>query len=329
MPFSERIVGFSTGAIARGDFLRALILLKDSNVLAVELSALREHELPSLAKALGNLDLKSFKYVSLHAPSSFAHLSERDVIQLLADAISMHLPIVAHPDTIQSPELWRKLGNSLLVENMDKRKPIGRTASELESIFESLPEAGFCFDVAHSRQVDPTMIEAARMLREFRGRLREVHASGVTTRSNHGLISAAAHSAYGSIAHLIPENIPIILESPVDASMIREEIQFAKTAFSPWLQRLCTDIDDVFDLKIETLRRGQAENFLKILRMTRIRLSDFEEGDTLSSAGDLLARLSADQKAELQQHLLNRLNELVREYPDLQSEFREQFAPSE
>ena len=342
MPCSERKIGFSTGAIAKGDFRRALCLLKDAHVPAVELSALREHELPELANSLPGLDLSSFTYISVHAPSGFKELSEREVVHLLANANSLRLPIVVHPDTIRSPELWRPFGRLLLVENMDKRKPVGRTTLELQKVFQDLPEAGFCFDIAHSRQVDPTMIESAHMLREFQGRLREVHASGVTTRSSHGLISAAAHSAYGIVAHLIPENVPIILESPVDASMIHDEIEFANTAFSPWFQRLCTDIDHVLDMKTETLRRTQAERFLNVLRMTSIRLGDFEQvikrlptgwsfsaGDTFLTADDLLCRLSEQQKSELKRYLVNRINEIAREYPDLRSQFREQFASLE
>jgi hypothetical protein len=342
MPCSERIIGFSTGAIAKGDFVRALDLLKNAHVPAVELSALREHELPELVNSLKDMDLSSFAYVSVHAPSNFKDLSEKGVVHLLGSAVSMRIPIVVHPDTIQSPHLWRSFGCLLLVENMDKRKPVGRTTSELQRVFENLPEAGFCFDVAHSRQVDPTMIESAQMLREFQGRLREVHASGVTARSSHGLISAAAQSAYGRIAHLIPENVPIILESPVDALMIRDEIAFARTAFSPWFQRLCTDIDHVLDMKTETLRRGQAERFLKILQMTRIRLSDFEQvisqlptgwsftaGDVFLTPSDLLGKLSEQQKSQLKQYLTSRVKELAREYPDLRSEFREQFSSLE
>jgi len=168
-----------------------------------------------------------------------------------------------------------------------------------------LPEAGLCFDVAHARQVDPSMIESAQILRDFQGRLREIHASGVTTRSVHAPISDAARSAYSSIAHLIPETVPIILESPVEETMISAEINFARTAFSPWLERLRTDIDDVLDTKVECLRKQQAENFFKMLQLTHLKLDDFEavmshlptggafnHGDILFSARDLLERLS-------------------------------------
>src|SRR5204863_691204 len=140
----------------------------------------------------------------------------------------------------------------------------------------------------------PSMIEAAQILNAFASRVRQVHASGVTTRSIHGLISAAASSAYSSIAHLIPQGVPIILESPVEESMIHSEINFARDAFSPWLEKLRTDIDDVLDLKVEALRRTQVENFLKFLRMTHVKFSDFENvighlpTGGASNSGDML-----------------------------------------
>jgi len=339
MPSSERTIGFSTGAVAKGDFRRALDLLRKAHIPAVELSALREHELPELAQSLKNLDLHGFAYVSVHAPTKFEQLKEEYAVRLLESAASLRFPIVVHPDTIQTPGLWKSFGALLLIENMDKRKPIGRTAAELRISFEALPEAGLCFDVAHARQVDPSMIESAQILRDFQDRLREIHASGVTTRSVHAPISDAARAAYSSIAHLIPEKLPIILESPVEEAMILAEIDFAKTAFSPWLQRLCTNIDHVLDIKVECLRKQQAENFFKILQMTHINLSDFEAvishlpsggaysaGDIFLSARDLLERLSQTEKAQLKEYLFLRAKEIVREYPDLKSAFREQFA---
>ena len=64
-----RDIGFSTGALALGDFRSALHMLEGHNCPAVELSALREAELPGLMDALADLDLGRFKYISVHAPS--------------------------------------------------------------------------------------------------------------------------------------------------------------------------------------------------------------------------------------------------------------------
>src|SRR5580692_10690094 len=52
-----KYIGFSTGALARGDFRRALQMLSGKKANAVELSALRQHELAPLVQQLEQLDL--------------------------------------------------------------------------------------------------------------------------------------------------------------------------------------------------------------------------------------------------------------------------------
>ena len=47
-----RLIGFSTGALARNDFRRALQMLAERHVRAVELSALRQDELIPLVEVL-------------------------------------------------------------------------------------------------------------------------------------------------------------------------------------------------------------------------------------------------------------------------------------
>jgi len=96
----------------------------------------------------------------------------RSELSALADAVTARLkavtgygiPVVVHPDTIYSGAVWRTFGASIYIENMDKRKPVGRTAGELKSLFERFPEAGLCFDIGHARQVDPTMGQATMIL---------------------------------------------------------------------------------------------------------------------------------------------------------------------
>jgi hypothetical protein len=232
MTSSERIIGFSTGALAKGDFRRGLSLLVEAHVPAIELSALREHELPELSRSIAGLDLSSFQYVSVHAPSRITDLLETEVIRLLEGAVSLGFPIIVHPDVIESPELWRAFGTHLLIENMDMRKKTGRMASELGEVFRNLPEAGLCFDIGHAHQVDPSMAEAARILREFQSRLREIHASSVVTHSDQGPVLGAARFATSRIAHLIPRRLPIILEGSMEASVIQEELKFARDAFA-------------------------------------------------------------------------------------------------
>jgi hypothetical protein len=200
-------------------------MLAGKNVRAVELSALRQDELIPLVRQLPELDLRSFKYVSFHAPSSMESSFEPIALQLLGEVAVRKWPIIVHPDAMHNPSEWNRLGNCLCIENMDKRKPVGQTAQDIAHFFELLPEASLCFDIGHARQVDPTMSEAAAILRSFRGRIQQLHVSEVNTQSKHDSLSLESILAFQKVSHLIPPDCPAILESRVEESQIEEEIQ--------------------------------------------------------------------------------------------------------
>src|SRR5579884_366303 len=176
-----RPIGFSTGALAYADFRRALQMMAGHGCDCIELSALREPELGPLTDALDRLDLTNFDYVSLHAPSQVIDMSEQSLVARLQIVAARQWPIILHPDVIRDFGPWRELGGLLCIENMDKRKPIGRTVLELNRVFDELPQASFCFDIGHARQVDPTMSQAAEILHAFKCRLRQLHVSEVNT----------------------------------------------------------------------------------------------------------------------------------------------------
>jgi hypothetical protein len=186
-----RPIGFSTGALAYADFRKGIDILLHEQVVVIELSALRQKELAPLVHSLEALDLSLFRYVSVHAPSQIENGTEAEVVELLLDVAKRGWPIIVHPDVINDFHLWSKLGRLLFVENMDKRKNTGRTASELADIFVRLPEASLCFDLGHVRQVDPTMSEAVLILERFGNRLGQLHVSEVNARSTHDPLSEA------------------------------------------------------------------------------------------------------------------------------------------
>ncbi len=225
-----RPIGFSTGALAYGDFRQGLTALRGKHTATVELSALREKELAPLVNALDSLDLQGYTYISVHAPSKFEKEQEKAIVDLLGTVASRGWRIVLHPDAIRDVVLWNSFGPLLLIENMDKRNICGRTERELSDIFARLPEAGLCFDIGHCRQVDPTMNEAYLILRAFGDRLRQLHVSEVNSRSTHDPLSSAAIDAFRAVSSLIPENIPLILESPVREEDINREIELARLA---------------------------------------------------------------------------------------------------
>jgi Xylose isomerase-like TIM barrel len=234
MEFSKmRNLGFSSGAIAYGDFMGALATLSKAAFPCLELSALRVCELEPLIAALPNLDLSGYSYVSFHAPSSYSKDEESWVAEMLYTKVPTEWPIVVHPDAIYEFKDWARFGARIAIENMDRRKAIGRTAYELEELFTLLPEASLCFDIGHARQCDASMTEAFLILSKFAERLVQVHISEVNSASQHDPISHGAKLAFQQIANLIPDNVPIIIESRVVASQIEEEAMHAREALIP------------------------------------------------------------------------------------------------
>ena len=58
-----RPVGFSTGALARGDVFRGVEMITKNALRVVELSALRQNELQPIIEKLDDLDLTTFDYI--------------------------------------------------------------------------------------------------------------------------------------------------------------------------------------------------------------------------------------------------------------------------
>jgi hypothetical protein len=225
-----RTVGFSTGALAFGDFRRALNMLRPYDTRAVELSALRQPELGPLTAASNDLDLSQFSYVAVHAPSNVDIDAERQVVRYLLELAAKGWPIVVHPDAIRDYALWRAFGDLLCVENMDKRKPIGRTVEELTSVFEKLPDASLCLDLGHARQVDATMTEAYLIAKVYESKIRQVHVSEVNTCSKHDRLSFSSIRAFQLVSELIPESVPLIIESVIEGWEIPDELRRVEEA---------------------------------------------------------------------------------------------------
>jgi hypothetical protein len=190
-----------------------LRILDRQHIRAVELSALRQNELVPLIEELDRLDLTQFRYIAFHAPSTMDPEFEPVAIAALEQVAQRQWPIILHPDAMHTPASWRRFGDLLCIENMDKRKPVGQTISDLTEIFKLLPNASLCFDIGHARQVDPTMSEATAILQSCKRRLRQVHISR-------------------KVAHLIPETVPVIAESRVAEDEVEDEIRSIRKALT-------------------------------------------------------------------------------------------------
>lgn len=229
-----RILGFSTGAIALGDFSTAIATISSHRLPAIELSALRTAELNPLVDAFDTLNLAAWKYIGFHAPSQYEPSEEEWIVETLRNRVPEEWPIVAHPDAMRDFTLWRRLGRRIAVENMDRRKHTGRSCEEMQSIFKQLPEARFTFDIGHARQYDTTMTEAYRLLTAFQDRLVWMHISEVSSNtSRHERISFASQFAFRQVAALIPQHIPVIVESRNCSLDVEAEIKVANESLQP------------------------------------------------------------------------------------------------
>ena len=224
-----RPIGFSTGALAKGDFRDALRMLSPHGLPCVELSALRMDEVESLIAALPSLslELRDYTAISFHAPSRFERADEVRLAKLLFEHVPKAWPIVMHPDAIFDYGVWRNFGRRLAIENMDRRKPCGRSVTELAKVFAELPEASLCFDIGHARQHDSSMTQAYLVLTMFQDKLVQVHVSEVNSESQHDPISYGSKLAFRQVAGLIPEETPIIVESRVREFDIQREVESA------------------------------------------------------------------------------------------------------
>jgi hypothetical protein len=184
--------------------------------------------------SLNGVDISFASYLSFHAPSRYEALSEENVAKVLRGLLHRHWPIIVHPDAMIDPRVWTDFGESLCIENMDKRKPVGRTVEELRVIFRIFPDASLCFDIGHARQVDPTMGQATLILQSFGDPLKQVHMSEVNSRNGHDPMSVTAIHAFRKVAHLIPPNTPVVLETVIPEELVDAQMALAETALAPF-----------------------------------------------------------------------------------------------
>ncbi len=210
-------LGFSTGALALGDFAAATNWMVRHHVKIIELSALRFDELEPLVARLPEIPIKEFTYVSFHAPSFFKQDQERRVIELLRAVKDRGWNIIVHPDVLYRPRLWADFGPQLLIENMDRRKATGRTVEELTLLFSKLPEARLCLDVAHARQLDTSLKLLSDLISMFWDRVAEVHISELDSMCHHRPMSNGAVIDYQRFARWLGDRKHVIIESALEA----------------------------------------------------------------------------------------------------------------
>lgn len=208
-------VGASTGYMAdlRADWRAQIDEATEISEFAVELSALSEAELEPLSEFLASHPSLPFRYLSIHGPSKDLRMSDEELVERLCFIGRWAAGIVMHPDTIESFVPYQRLGEKLVLENMDARKNWGRNRAELARAFAQLPEAGFCFDIAHAWSIDENMGVAHDLLDAFGHRLRQVHLSSLSPELHHIPLTEADEELFRPVLERCID-VPWILEAP-------------------------------------------------------------------------------------------------------------------
>jgi hypothetical protein len=224
-------IGFSTGSIDKKNVCAAVERILQRNYTdAIELSALRLNELTPLAEAIPLLNLERFAHIAVHAPSAYEAGDEATVSTILHGFALRGWLVVLHPDVIIDYSCWSRFGDRLCIENMDRRKQTGRTVSELQTVFNNLPEASFCLDVAHAMQLDTTMTEAYNLIKAFSHRLMQIHISELDANGRHIRLSSSGSNALKEVCGLLASDIPAIIEAPVKVCEMEAEIDASLNA---------------------------------------------------------------------------------------------------
>jgi hypothetical protein len=225
-PLGGQRLGVSTGAdeTTRDDWRAAIAGAMSLNVGAVELCALGGSRLSDLVAYLASQPnvLDSFEYVSAHAPAKEAVGCWPEVVADLKRLPEKIETIVVHPDTVDegAVSLLRPLTRRVCFENMDCSKLDGRFPAELAPVFDALPEAGFCLDVAHVVTNDPSVALAFELLDAFGERLRQLHVSGIEADGTHRELRTDDLERYAEVLDRC-RGVPLILESQLASTLTR------------------------------------------------------------------------------------------------------------
>lgn len=146
--------------------------------------------------------------LSIHLPLS------DDPERLAAWAQSLPLNrFVLHPERPEILPLFRPLGSRLLIENMDGSRGSWRTPDELEEVFEELPEAGVCLDLAHVELIDPSLSLAEEFFARYSERIRQLHLSRLASDYWHLPLTDQALARFAPLLEQA-KSIPWVIEAP-------------------------------------------------------------------------------------------------------------------
>ena len=179
-----------------------------------------------------------FAPVTIHAPMIGLRYNNDDDTKALLwhlGDLCKYLPIVGivvHPDLVDDFTVLEKSGLPILIENMDRRKTCYTKPGDIERLAKDY-NFGFCMDVQHIWEHDPSMVMADDMRAAMGDRLRQMHVSGCTATEIHYPTFLAENK--DAIVKVLEKRITVpkvleglITKEPDRLKAAREELAFVR-----------------------------------------------------------------------------------------------------
>jgi hypothetical protein len=126
-------------------------------------------------------------------------------------AITSVSRFVLHPEKPEILPFFRPLGPLLLLENLDSARDNWRSVEEMKAVFEEVPEARLCLDIAHAERVDPSLTLAHELIEAFP--LGQLHISRLAEDCWHLPLTDESLERYDSLLKKAA-HVPWIIEAP-------------------------------------------------------------------------------------------------------------------
>ena len=230
------LLGFSTGVLYRQMTTKqALKVMQKLECRVVEIGLVRKDYIDQgwLSELKGK-DLKSFQYVSLHAPR-LDYGDNDETKDLFKQINNLHAQrpldlVVFHPDDVKDIEVFDNVLFPVGFENMDSTKFYGRTTQDIEKLLSHNSSFRLILDVNHIKDNDPSMKLADDFYDKFGDKIVEYHLSGINSNNPHlPLFQIQQLDIMNAIRDI---TIPIICEGVLTPDTVIQEKVYIEKFFN-------------------------------------------------------------------------------------------------
>ena len=243
-----RILSFASGNVWRwsAEKNRAgpLRFLYKLDISGVEITFSKKEELYSFKLNSKQIKwLKSFDYVSIHAPFKLVRRAdnEKEIFKQLEYIAKIYKlvnakNVIIHAKDLPARRILARYKMNFSTENTVKKgkRFVGKRIGirELARILKKNPKLGLCLDVAHAYFWGRN--ETRNLIKKFKKRITQVHLSGNYRKHDHVSMKIVSREFMRSIKPIFGLDVPIIIEEDMKIKNIKKlkaEIAHIKSLF--------------------------------------------------------------------------------------------------